>query len=126
MAATIAQTAELRRMVAETSSSVYDDALLATYIERYPVPDSSGREFDHVDWIATYDLAAAAATIWEEKAAAAASKFDSTTDGATLARSQLQAHAAKMSRRYAARSYVQHVPLKVAPRPEYADETEDL
>lgn len=111
-------------MTAEPTSAVYDDASLTTYIERNPVPDSEGRAPSHVDWVATYDLNRTASEIWEEKAAGLADRYDETSDGATLARSQMQEQAAKMARRFRARSYVRATALRIAPRPEYADEIE--
>lgn len=126
MAATAEQVAQLRRMVAEPTSASYTDDVLLGYIETRPVPDSSGRESNHIDWVESYDLNAVAAELWLEKAAAVAGRFDSSTDGASLSRSQLQAHANKMSRRFAARSHVRFQSVAVAPRPEYADETEEI
>lgn len=101
MSATAAQIAQLRRMVAEPTTATYDDTTLAGYIEAYPLLDERGEEpyiwdtsssppeqDDNEDWIPTYDLHAAAADIWDEKAAALATAFDATADGASLRLSQ--------------------------------------
>ena len=101
MAATAAQIAQFRRMVAETGLDTYDDSTLAEYIEAYPLLDEQGEapytwdtatspptQDANEDWIPTYDLHAAAGDIWEEKAAALATAFDFTADGATYNRSQ--------------------------------------
>ena len=101
MAATAAQIAQFRRMVAETGLDTYDDPTLAEYIEAYPLLDEQGEapytwdtatspptQDANEDWIPTYDLHAAAGDIWEEKAAALATAFDFTADGATYNRSQ--------------------------------------
>jgi hypothetical protein len=85
-----ADIAQLRRMVAEPSTATYSDALLGSVIARYPLPDISG-EWPYLtsgsantDWTATYDLARAAADVWEEKAATIANYFTFTADGATF------------------------------------------
>ncbi len=55
------------------------------------------------DWTATYDLHAAAADIWEEKAAILSADYDFTADGATLARSQAYEQAMKQARYHRSR-----------------------
>ncbi len=82
MSATAAQTARLRRMVGEPTLEFYSNAALAAYIEAYPLPDERGEspytwddstapptQDANEEWIPTYDLNAAAADIWQEKAA---------------------------------------------------------
>lgn len=90
MAATDAQKSELRRMCnLVESDTTYTATLLATFIERYPLLDERGEEpytWDtstspptqdaNEDWIATYDLHAAAADVWQERAAALVDQFD--------------------------------------------------
>ena len=85
MAASSLQIARIRRMTVEpVATSTYSDEDIAAYIEAYPLPDDLGRkpwtktvlaekELDETPstyWTPTYDLNAAAADIWEEKAAA--------------------------------------------------------
>lgn len=84
----------LRRMVAEPGTATYTDGLLAAVIARYPLPDSAG-EWPYLTsgsvnpaWTPTFDLAAACADIWSEKAAAIAGAFDFTADGATFHKAQ--------------------------------------
>ena len=103
MAATAAQIAEVRRMCAlEVDDATYLDSVLTSYIEEHPLLDERGEEPYTWDgsteppteeandsWIATYDLHAAAAKVWSEKAGAVAAKFDATADGASLMRSQI-------------------------------------
>lgn len=90
----VAMLAELRRLVAEPTTTTYSDALLTTYLEKYPCIDAFGEEpLDsegeaNEDWIATYDLRAAAADIWEEKAVGVISKFDFSADGGNFSQSQ--------------------------------------
>jgi hypothetical protein len=115
MAATAEQIERLRRMIAETTSATYSDTTLAEYVERYPLLDERGQKpyswlmadppTQQVNplWIATYDLAAAAADIWTEKAAELTGKFDFAADGASFARSQAYQQAIGQARYYAAR-----------------------
>ena len=101
MAATAEQIARLRRMVAESTDATYDDDALAEYIERHPLLDERGEQpytWDtstepptqeaNDNWIATYDLHAAAADVWEEKAANVADSVDFGADGANYHLSQ--------------------------------------
>jgi hypothetical protein len=95
--------ARLRRMVDEGSAATYTDAALVAIITAYPVPDALGEDpvtrwgVANAEWVATYDLAAAAADIWAEKASALATgAFDFTADGATYNRSQVGAGAKSM------------------------------
>jgi hypothetical protein len=98
MAATAAQVWRLRRMVAESDDTTYADSDLAEAIERYPLPDSEQRDPDHLDWVATYDLHAAAAEVWQEKAAALSTAYDFNADGAVYSRSQMHEQALKQAR----------------------------
>lgn len=128
MAASAAQIARLRRMVADDAYD-YGDADLAAYIEAYPLLDASGYEpyprladgrpsaTLNTLWTPTYDLAAAAADVWAEKAAASAGDFDTSADGQSVALSQAHAHAKAMQRYYAARRRVAAVRLRPEPLP---------
>lgn len=107
---TATDVARLRRMVNEAGTATYSDALLIATIAYYPVPDETGRDprlysgSADTDWTPTYDLAAAAADIWQEKAAALATgAFDFTADGATFNRSQVSAAAKTEAVRWAGR-----------------------
>ena len=113
---TAAQIAELRRMVNEPSGEgVYSDTLLTTYIEKYPHIDEQGEEpFTlssavppvHVvnsEWMPTYDLHAAAADIWEEKASTIAGLYDFSADGGNYSRSQQYEQYMKQARNHRAR-----------------------
>lgn len=105
--ATALQIAELRRKVVEPTTTTYTDGVLATYIDRYPVVDGDD----------AFDLNAAAADIWDEKAAALASYHDFTADGATLHTSQRFTQAQSMARFYRARRSVKTITAR--PEPEY-------
>jgi len=98
-------------MSSEPSTSVYSDGQIAGYIEAYPVVDASGNFPANPDWAATYDLYAAAADIWEEKAARYAELFDFDADGGNYKRSQMIDQAMKMAARYRARRSASSVRL---------------
>lgn len=109
MAPTAAQIAQLRRMVAEPTQATYDDTTLTAYIERYPHIDQFGESpLDewgeaNTDWTATYDLAAAAGDVWEEKASAVATKFDFSANGGQYTQSQQYEQAMKQCRYFRSR-----------------------
>lgn len=85
-----ADLARLRRMVAEPGTATYTDSLLISAISSYPLPDVAGEwplltsGSANTDWAATFDLAMAAADIWEEKATGKADNYNFTADGATF------------------------------------------
>lgn len=137
-AVTAAQIAQIRRMTAEPTTTTYSDALLTTIIEGYPTLDENGEApripaadsarpvvytaymdpldlVENLDWIPTYDLNAAAAQIWEEKAAVPAADFDFTADGGNYSRSQVFEQAMKQARRYAAKRKAGTITLKPQP-----------
>lgn len=118
MAASAADIASVRRMVAEPTTATYSDATLTTIIERYPLPDASNElpmDEDgttvNSEWVATYDLNAAAADVWMEKAAALAGGYDFTADGATFNRSQAMKQAREMASFYRSRRYARSRPV---------------
>jgi hypothetical protein len=125
MTATDEQIAELRRKVAEPTYDNYSDALLADYIERYPLVDSVG-EAPYIDddgeledneyWTPTYDLNAAAAAIWSEKASTLAGNYDFSADGASYHRSQAYKQAQEQARYYSARRSIKTVTLRPEPK----------
>lgn len=111
--------AQLRRMVDERTTEVYSDALLTAIIEAHAVPDARGEapgvwECSTVPptwevnplWVATYDLHAAAAVVWEEKAATLAGEYDLTSEGIVYRNSQRYEHALEMARHHRARRVV--------------------
>jgi hypothetical protein len=105
VAATADEIMRLRRMTGEVSNSTYYDSVLSEYIEAYPLNDARGEEpyewdtttepptrDDNDEWVPTYDLNAAAARIWEEKATEYIADYDYSADGASLNRSQAFKH----------------------------------
>ena len=109
MAATAAQIAQIRRMIAEPTTATYSDADITAYIERYPHIDQFGESpLDaygeaNADWTATYDLNAAAGDLLEEKAAAVALKFDFSANGGQYTQSQQYEQLMKLCRHHRAR-----------------------
>ena len=107
-----AETGRLRRMVAEPNSdNGYTDAVLSETVSRYPVADAAGETPTVADgsvnsvWAPSYDLNAAAAEIWQEKAASLAAAFDFSADGASYQRSQAVTQAQQMASFYRSRRY---------------------
>jgi hypothetical protein len=134
MTVTAAMIAQVRRMTAEPTVTPYSDAAIQGYIEAYPCLDERGEmpyildttvrpptQDDNPDWIPSYDLAAAAADIWEEKAAALAAGFDFTTDGGSYHRSQAYQQAQAQARHYRARRKPQTIKQVMHPLPDAVD-----
>ena len=132
--ATAAQIAELRRMCAEPTTTTYSDVALAAYIERYPLTDARGQEpytwdvstmppsqLDNEAWVPTYDLHAAAADVWNEKAAALAHLYDFSADGGSYSRSQGVAQAQAQARYHLARRNLNTIRLTMADGPTAAN-----
>lgn len=130
MSATAAQIARLRRMTAEPDTAgTYDDDAIAGYIEAHPVRDAQGREpYERLSdgrlsatlndlWTDTYDLNAAAADVWDEKASALTEETDTSVDGASISRSQAYAHAKAEARRYRSRTRPGSIRMATEPRP---------
>ena len=116
MSATATQIAELRRMTGEPTTDPYTDEILADYIERYPCLDELGQEpytwdtsteppsqVENDFWIPTYDIDAAAADVWQEKASTVAACFDFSADGGRYSRSQVYAQYMQQARFYRSR-----------------------
>jgi hypothetical protein len=117
MTATAAQVRQLRRMVNEpVATSDYDDEDIKDYIERYPHIDERGEQpytWDtsttppsqdaNTGWIPTYDLHAAAADVWEEKAAVVAQDFAFNADGGNYQRNQVYEQYMAQARHHRAR-----------------------
>lgn len=128
MAATAEQIARVRRMAAEPTANTYTDADIQGYIEAYPLLDERGQapytwntateppaQDANEDWIPTYDLHAAAADIWDEKAALLASRFDFSADGGNYSRSQEYEQAMKQARYHRSRRSSKTMTMHVWP-----------
>ena len=129
MAATAVMAAQLRRMVDESTETTYDDDLIDDIIEKYPLLDVLGTSPQDVDysttpptiseldeWIPTYDLNAAAAEIWGEKAGAVSDEFDFAADGGNFSRSQKEEAYMVKSRWYSSRRSAKTIKSFVEPR----------
>jgi hypothetical protein len=126
MTASASDITRLRRMVAEPSATPYSDTILGEAIQRYPIADSDGHMPDSDLWSATYDLNAAAAEIWQEKAAALVGKTDFAADGANYSDSQAVEQAERQVRYYLSRRCVSTIKLKKWPvEKNETDESED-
>lgn len=118
MTATAAMIAQVRRMVAETSTATYTDQAIQEIIEQHPLLDELGRDpnlwqllsppvpYPNPAWMPTYDLNAAAADIWEQKAGTVAPDFDLNADGASLSRSQIFQQYMELSKHFRSRSSI--------------------
>ena len=133
MSVTAAQITRVRGMTFEPAgSSSYTDDAVTTFIENHPLPDYSGEDPIDIDtgdtntnWTPTYDLNAAAADIWDEKAAAASEKFDVSADGATLHRSQVPDFAVRRARYFRSRASASSFNHVISPDPKLS-QTLDL
>lgn len=124
MPATETQIATMRRMVAEPTAATYTDDLIQAFIEARPVPDARGvdpvswdysttppTQEENTNWIPTYDLNAAAADIWDEKASGVAQDFTFEADGASYSREQVYAQYVRQAGRYRSRSRIGGIKL---------------
>lgn len=117
MTATAAQRSKLRRMCGlDFTNTTYTDSVLDEYIEAYPLLDERGEPpytwnaavtppapSVNENWIATYDLNAAAADVWDEIAAGLQVNFDFSAEGRSFSRSQAFEHAQARARYYRSR-----------------------
>jgi len=130
---TAAQIAQVRRMVAEPLAATYTDALLVGFIEKYPLLDTLGEEpflwiagvpptsTINTEWIPTYDLNAAAADIWDEKAATVAANYDFSADGGTYNRKQQFDMYSQQGRHYRSRRVIRTIRMVQSPEEPGAD-----
>lgn len=119
----MADVATLRRMTAEPeSSAIYTDEVLTEILTSYSVCDGEGLMPDEDGWIPTYDVHAAAAQVWEEKAGALAVEFDFSADGASFARSQAHQQAMAQARYHRARRLARSNTLEAGERPVFKAE----
>lgn len=124
MAATDAQVTQLRRMIAEPTETNYDSDTLKGIIEAHPLTDSAGYEplledgAVNEEWSATYDLHAAAAEIWQEKAANVAHQFDFDSGDGDFRASQKHKQAMEQARFHLSRRSARMVRLQPQPKSE--------
>lgn len=133
MTASASQIRRVRRMTSELTDKNYSDEEIQAYIEAHPLTDKYGYSPDdpdglydiNPDWTPTYDLNAAAADIWEEKASLVSEDFDFAADGANYSRSQKYEHAMQMARHYRARRSAKTITLQASPKRPLAPEELD-
>lgn len=133
MTATDSQISKVRRMAAEPTTAIYSDADIQTYVKAHPLTDAYGYSPDdpdglfdiNPDWTPTYDLNAAAADIWEEKAGLLAGDFDFSADGANYSRSQAYEQAMKQTRYFRARRSLKTITMQASPKRPLAPEELD-
>ena len=129
MTVTADMISKLRRMISEPTDINYSDDDLETYIESWAADDEFGNKALIVDysttpysyiantlWTPTYDLNAAAAEIWEEKAADIQDQFDFAADGGNYSRSQKYQQAINMASRFKSRSKSRNVLMHKYPK----------
>lgn len=135
MTVTAAMLATVRRLVDEPTMTNYDDALLTTLVEQYPLLDERGEppytwdtatspptKTTNADWLATYDLHATAAQVWEDKAAKLVPEFGFSADGGKYDRQQKHDHAMQMVRHHNARRAPRTIRAYVWPKPRVTNE----
>lgn len=128
MGASATQIATVRRMIAEPTTTTYTDAIVTAAIESHPLFDENGEEPTYLDystepptatanddWIPTYDLNAAAADLWEQKAASLAANFDFSADGGSYQRSQAYEMAMKQARHFRSRASGESIRMHMHP-----------
>lgn len=126
---TVPQIAQLRRMIAEPTTTTYSDALLIGFIDKYPHIDQYGEQpldaygVANADWTVTYDLSAAAGDVWEEKAANVIHRVDFSADGGNYSMSQQYDQYMKQARYYRSRRMPSTLMLVKHPQESSFDES---
>jgi len=128
MTVTAVQIAQVRRMVAEPLMTTYTDVLLTSIISKYPITDELGTfpyywtqvlgvptKTTDPQWVETYDMNAAAAEIWFEKAAALAAQYDFAADGGNYHRSQGYTQAISQAQYYKSKATIRTIHLVKSP-----------
>lgn len=138
MTASAAQIARVRRMANELTDATYSDGDILTFIETYPLVDARGENptiestsipgtlIENPDWTATYDLNAAAADIWAEKAGVLAQDYDYSADGGQYTRSQAYKQAMDQARYYRSRRSPKTITSRSEPQWQGLEKLEDL
>lgn len=106
----------VRRMTDEQFDTRYTDPEIQTIITLYPLVDSEGFAPDQDNWTPTYDLNAAAAHIWEEKASGRTQNFDFSADGGSYQRSQSYEMAMKQARYYRSKRSLKTIEMESTPK----------
>lgn len=115
MTATLSDVRRLRRMIAESTSTVYTNTDLIEAIEGKPTVDINGLYPTDSDWTPTYDIFLVASEIWLEKASAVSDEFDFHADGGTFQREQKHKMALEQASYFASRSKGNNLKMKQDP-----------
>lgn len=107
---------KVRRMTGEKFNSTFTDAEITTIIQAHPLVDSEGFSPDQDNWTATYDINAAAADIWEEKASGRTKNFDFEADGGSYQRSQSYEMAMKQARYFRSKRAPKTITMESVPK----------
>lgn len=118
-------------MTDTVGDAAWPDADVKAAIEKHPALDERGEvpytwnvsttpptQVANTGWIPTYDLHAAAAAIWETKAAAAAQDYDFEADDARFARDQVHKHCMEQVRYHLSRRKAKTLRLQAWPPPD--------
>lgn len=96
----------------DAASYTFSDQIIRDFLGTYPVPDYLGIDPLRTDWTPTYDRMAAAADLWDIKAAYLTNVYDMNADRAALSRSQLYDHARSQARYCRSRSHAVSYPTR--------------
>jgi hypothetical protein len=123
-------------MTAEPTTATYTDVALEAFIALYPLEDARGEGpwiesettpgtlEENPDWTPTYDMNAAAADVWAEKAATPAADFDFNADGGNYSRSQVYEQAMAQSRYYRSRRAIGTITQRPEPLAQGTEEVD--
>jgi len=137
MAASDEQIARVRRMVNEPMETTYTDEMIAAYIEAHPLEDARGEGpwiesetipgtlEENPDWTETYDLNAAVADVWEEKAGILAQDYDISVDGGNYSRSDAYKQTMEQTRYFRSRRSWKTVTMRPEPLAQGEEEISD-
>lgn len=99
----ISRTDAVSRVALLSASGEFPDVatpVVEAFVDDAARPDVDGHLPDNAEWTPTYDLNAAVASVFETKAALVANRYDTSTDGQGLNRSQLIGHFRTMAAMY--------------------------
>jgi hypothetical protein len=97
-------TARLARITAAATDPTIDETELVDVLALNAFVDDDGRLPDDPEWSGAWDLNAAAADIWRQKAALASSRITFTADGATFQRDIVFRNCLSMASYYGSRA----------------------
>jgi hypothetical protein len=128
--ATEAMIRTVRRKSNEDNLDTYSDEDIVEFIEAYPLIDDQGLNPWYISgnpperkvtigWIPTYDLNAAIANIWEEKASVVGQDFDFNADGGSYSRSQVYQQYMETVRYFRSKRAASTIQVRGQPRQSY-------